>query len=127
MSEPNAFMGIQTFFKIPEILDEKKAMYDYYKHNLPGTFQEVLHSHNYNTIGFLTDLQIPPHIEYRKYYEPLNPYFPITNEVYQKIVCLPSWYGVDYEKITEDIIQYNEKIKSGNIIRQFSKSEVSPL
>lgn len=115
MSEPNAEYGLCTLEHLDEILDWKKKLYDYYKRRLPGIFQEIPHSSNYNTIGMLTTLKIPPHIECRKYYEPLSfeEHLKVTKYVFNKMVCLPSWYGVDYEKITHDILEYNENLNNG--------------
>lgn len=113
MSEPNADYGLKTLKSLDDILAWKKKLFNYYKAHLPGQFQVIPHNSNYNTIGFLTDLQIPVNIECRKYYEPLDLSLPNTKYVYNKIVCLPSWYGVDYEKIVNDILSYNEAYKSG--------------
>jgi dTDP-4-amino-4,6-dideoxygalactose transaminase len=121
MSEPNAFYGNSTFKEIDKFLDWKESLYHYYKRKLPGIFQEIPHSSNYNTIGMLTDLKIPPHIQVKKYYEPLDFSLPNTKYVYNKIVCLPSWYGVDYEKVVNDILEYNEALKSGRV-KTFSVS-----
>ncbi len=115
MSEPNAAYGLETLKSLDEILAWKKKLFNYYSSNLPGIFQQIPHSSNYNTIGFLTDLKIPSHIECRKYYEPLDFSLPNTKFVYNKIVCLPSWYGVDYEKITNDILEYNESLNNGRL------------
>jgi dTDP-4-amino-4,6-dideoxygalactose transaminase len=121
MSEPNADYGIMTLNSLDTILEWKRSLYNYYKKHLPGIFQEIPHNSNYNTIGMLTDLVMPPHIEFKKYYEPLDLSLPNTKYVYNKIVCLPSWYGVDYEKITNDILEYNEGLKSGRV-RTFTVS-----
>ena len=126
MSEPNAYRGIDTFRCLDEILEQKKTIYNYYKRNLVGIFQQVPYSSNYNTIGMLTDLKIPAHIECRKYYEPLDFSLPNTKFVYNKIVCLPSWYGVDYEQITEDINLYNESLNYGRL-RVFGDSDRQAL
>jgi dTDP-4-amino-4,6-dideoxygalactose transaminase len=107
MSELNAIWGIETLEHIDEVLEWKKKVYEYYKKNLPGTFQYIPNHSNYNTIGFLTDLYMPPEIEYKKYYLPLRFGLPNTNNVYGKMVCLPSWYGVDYEYVVERIKEFN--------------------
>lgn len=122
MSEPNAAYGLETLKSLDEVLAWKKKLFNYYSHHLPGIFQQIPHNSNYNTIGFLTDLKIPPHIEYKKYYEPLDFSLPNTKFVYNHIVCLPSWYGVDYEKVVDDILSYNEALKSGRV-----KSYVSEM
>lgn len=113
MSEFNARYFLQTVGYLDEVLDFKKRCYHYYKNHLDGQFQEIPIHSNYNTIGMLTDLKIPDDIEVRKYYEPLVTGFPNTDHVYKKIICLPSWYGVDHEKIVERIKEHNENIDHG--------------
>lgn len=115
MSEPNAAYGLETLKSLDTILEWKKMLFNYYSSHLPGIFQQIPYNSNYNTIGFLTDLKIPPHIECKKYYDPLDFSLPNTKFVYNKIVCLPSWYGVDYEKIINDILEYNEVLANGRI------------
>ncbi|KKL93657.1 hypothetical protein LCGC14_1872520 [marine sediment metagenome] len=111
MSELNAIWGLETLKHLDEILEWKRKLYNYYKKHLKGQFQEIPYNSNYATIGFLTDLKTPPEIEFKKYYFPLKLGLTNTNYVYGKIVCLPSWWGVDYEYITNRILEYNEVIK----------------
>ncbi len=72
--------------------------------------EKIPRDSNFATIGFLTEMKMPPEIEFRKYYVPLVSGFPNTNYIYGKMVCLPSWFGVDYEKVVERIIQFNERV-----------------
>ncbi len=106
MTESNAIIGLQTLTHLDEVLEWKKKVYEYYKENIEGQFQEIPKNSNYNTIGFLNteSLIIPEHIETRQYYKPIA-YVPDSNaqKVYDQIICLPSWYGVDYEQIVEEV------------------------
>jgi len=113
MSEINAIWGLETLLYLEEVMNWKKKCYYYYKRYLSGygTFQEIPNDSNFNTIGFLTDFKMPEQIDFRKYYFPLKKGFPNTNYVYGKMVCLPSWFGVDYEYITNRIIERNEVIR----------------
>ena len=95
MSEINAIWGATTLRRLDEMLEWKRECREYYEKNLPGEFQKIPIDSNNATIGFLTDMKMPPEIEFRKYYMPLESGFPNTNYVYGKIVCLPSWFGVD--------------------------------
>ena len=110
MSEIHAIIGLQTLVHLDEVLEWKAELKHYYKHNIDGIFQKIIYNSNNNTIGFLNvnNLKIPEHIETRQYYEPVA-YVPNSNaqRVYDQIVCLPSWYGVDYKKIVEDIKNAN--------------------
>jgi dTDP-4-amino-4,6-dideoxygalactose transaminase len=92
------------------VLSWKKEVYNYYRKHLDGIFQKIAESSNHNTIGILTSLKIPEHIETRKYYQPieLNNDLPNTEAIYRSIVCLPSWYGVDYKQIVNDINEFNK-------------------
>lgn len=108
MSELNAIWGLETLKHLDEMLKWKKRCYHYYKKHLEGQFQEIPNNSNYNTIGFLTELEIPGNIEYQQYYKPLVSGFSNTDIVYEKMICLPSWYGVDYKLIVELIKKKNE-------------------
>ena len=108
MSEVHAKTGLETLKFLDKILQWKKRVFEYYKKNLPNSqFQKVPYDSNYNTIGFLNlkKLKIPDHIDYRQYYEPI--YNSQRNDnsrfVYKNMICLPSFYGVDYKQIVEDI------------------------
>lgn len=113
-SEVHAIIGLQTLKHLDEVLAWKKKVYNYYSKNIPGQFQKIPIESNYNTIGFLNTehLIIPEKIETRQYYE--NQWedggksFPNAWYVYKNIVCLPSYYGVDYKQIVEDINEANE-------------------
>ncbi|MDH3324148.1 MAG: DegT/DnrJ/EryC1/StrS family aminotransferase [Candidatus Peregrinibacteria bacterium] len=110
LMEMNAILFLQLFPYLNEIKHWKNCVYKYYKTHLPGQFQEKAYDHNYNTIGFINTekLKIPEHVETRQYYEPLERGLPNTDYVYENIICLPSWFGVDYIKIVNDIKEVNE-------------------
>ncbi len=113
MSEIHAILGNTYLNHLNEVLIWKKDVYDYYRKHLDGIFQKTADSTNHNTIGMLTSLKIPDHIEIRKYYQPLHSdnyieELPNTEAIYKSIICLPSWYGVDYKKIVGDINEHNK-------------------
>lgn len=112
LSEIHAIFGNTYLNHIEEILNWKKEVYDYYRKHLDGIFQKTAESSNHNTIGMLTSLKIPDHIETRKYYEPiqLSKDLPNTEAIYKSIICLPSWYNCPYKQIVEDINEFNKKI-----------------
>lgn len=109
MSELNAVWALETLKHFDEILEWKKKCYYYYKNHLKGQFQEIPYHSNFNTVGFLTDMKMPPEIEFRKYYFPLDLKKTLLNttHIYGKIVCLPTWYGVDYERVVNRINGFN--------------------
>jgi dTDP-4-amino-4,6-dideoxygalactose transaminase len=112
MSEIHAKFALEGLKMLPKFRAWKKKVFWYYKHHLDGKFQEKCYDHTYNTIGMITDLEIPlGRLITRQYYEPLVPnVYRNTDYIYKNIICLPSWYGVDYKKVVEIINEYN----SGN-------------
>jgi len=111
MSELNALWGLETLERLDDVLEWKKSCYNYYKTHLKGQFQEIPHASNFNTIGFLTDYIMPSDVEFKKYYVPLKKGFKNTNYVYGKMICLPSWFGVDLEYIVDRILGFNERFR----------------
>jgi len=109
MSELNALWGLKTLERLDDVLKWKSECRKYYEKNLPGQFQKIPIDSNHATIGFLTDMEMPSGIEFKKYYEPLEKGLKNTDYVYRRIICLPSYYGVDYEKVVELILNKNER------------------
>lgn len=114
MSEIHAIFGLKYLNHIDEIMRYKKEAFDYYQNNLVGQFQYTKVTTNYNTIGMLTNLLIPDSIEVKRYYEPLSSTKGLKNTqfVYKNIVCLPSWYGVDYKEVVRRINEFTSVTKN---------------
>lgn len=112
MDEVRALIGCVYFQYLDIILSWKKMLYDYYKKNIPGQFQEIKNNSAYNTIGFLniTNLKIPKHIKTKQYYEPIwdNGIKNNTKKIYKQMICLPSYYECPYKQIVEDIKELND-------------------
>jgi dTDP-4-amino-4,6-dideoxygalactose transaminase len=112
MSELHAKVGLETLKSLDKVKKWKKKVFEYYKKNIPGQFQEIPNNSNYNTIGFLNTekLEIPEHITYKQYYEPIyNRKNSNSQFVYDNIVCLPSYYNCNYKKIVEDVLNENNR------------------
>lgn len=109
MSEVHAIVGLKTLEHLEEVIKWKVEVYNYYRKHIPGQFQKVPYDSNFNTIGFINTegLVIPESIETRQYYEPLKKGLKNTDYVYKNMICLPSWYGVDYKEIVRDILEDN--------------------
>ena len=61
-------------------------------------------------IGPVKKEEIPKHIEIKRYYDLIMDFqTPNAHYVRENIVCLPSWYPVDYKLITEEILDENRK------------------
>ena len=111
LSELHAAVGLITLQYRDDILEWKKEVFEYYSEHIPGVFQEVPYSSNYNTIGFLNvqELKIPANqFEYKQYYKPLKKGFLNSEFIYKNIVVLPSYYHCDYKKITKEILELNK-------------------
>jgi len=109
MSEFHAKICLEYLKKLDDYLKWKDKVFEYYRYNINGTFQVIPFDSSYNTIGFINTehLIIPKEIEYRQYYKPLEKGHRNADYVYNNIICLPSWYGVDYKKIVELIEDEN--------------------
>lgn len=112
MSEVHSIYGNLYLNHLDDVLKFKKKVFDYYSKHLDGTFQRTDRDSNHNTIGMLTDLKIPDTVETRKYYKPLGEsrvgLLDNTEEVYRRIVCLPSYHNCPYERVVELINEFNE-------------------
>lgn len=110
MSEFHAKIALEYLKHLDKFLAWKKRVFEYYRDHIEGQFQEIPYDSNYNTIGFLNinKLKMPENIEFRQYYEPLKRGLKNTDYVYENIICLPSWYNVDYKKIVDMINDTNK-------------------
>jgi len=117
MNEEEALKILYGLRVLPELLGWKKECYDEYKKAFPDCqFQEG--KGNHQVIGML----MPSHemrdkvvealketIEFKTYYEPLHlmskgsPPLTVTEDVFNRILCLPSWYGLNRRFVVESI------------------------
>jgi dTDP-4-amino-4,6-dideoxygalactose transaminase len=120
MPETNAIIGLNNLKNIGTLLEWKRDTYNFYKQAFPEfIFQKCAEGEsNHQVIGMLLDshdqqdkLREVEDIELKFYYEPLHKrsatfeagQLPNTMSVYERIVCLPSWYGVDREYVVNRI------------------------
>lgn len=96
---------------LDETLAEKRKIADYYRRHLPYRFQQIPHNSTHSKICFLCDeseeliLRAAKNdVECRKYYKPLVD-LPHSKTVYDRIVCLPAWIGVDLKAVVNAIQQ----------------------
>jgi dTDP-4-amino-4,6-dideoxygalactose transaminase len=117
MPETNAMVGVHALRKLPELLQWKQDSYNKYKMAFPD-FQFQEGEGNHQVIGMLMDSKeqrdkvfdmLKDEIEFKTYYEPLHlknkqsSPLPTTEDVFNRILCLPSWYKVDIDYIIESI------------------------
>lgn len=116
MSEIHAIIALENLEHIDEIKKNKSEVVEYYKNHLPFKFQKIPENTNYSVVGCLCENKkqrdniiekLNGKIEFRKYYEPLAVGTALVNTsyVYDHILCLPSYYGVDYKKVVEEILK----------------------
>lgn len=110
--EMSCVVALEYLSHLDEMLIEKKKISDYYRRHLPYKFQNIWNASTYSKICFLCDdsaklitKAASNGAECRKYYKPLVPDCPNSNDVYSRIVCLPAWVGVDPEAVVNAIQQ----------------------
>jgi dTDP-4-amino-4,6-dideoxygalactose transaminase len=117
MPEASAIIGLRGLRHLTELLDDKKSCFEYYKKQFPECqFQEG--EGNHAVIGMLFDSReirdkvlnaLKDEIEFKTYYEPLHLLnknsapMKATEDVYSRILCLPSWYKCPKEVIANKI------------------------
>lgn len=119
LEEFNAMLALENMKYLSMLMEWKRSTYYYYKEHLPLKFQEG--NGNFSVIGglfrdqatrdFVVEYATKKGMETKTYYTPLhsqNPSeagkLPVTENVYSRIICLPSWYGVD-RSLVVDIIK----------------------
>lgn len=117
MDEKAAIEGLEGLDHLQKLLEWKSETYDRYRKAFPDfQFQEG-QNWNHQVIGMLLDshqqqdklLKGCPEIEFKAYYVPIHRSFsykkslPVTEDVADRIVCLPSWYKVDREYVIRRI------------------------
>jgi dTDP-4-amino-4,6-dideoxygalactose transaminase len=124
MSEEHAINILQGLKLLPEILDWKADTYITYRNAFKDfQFQKGVNT-NHQVIGMLLDtheqrehvLKMCPDIEFKAYYEPIHTQFGVhdpnltnTDDIYRRILCLPSWYGVDRQYVISRIKEVLER------------------
>ena len=112
-----ADVGLQNLHYLDDILEWKDSCFLLYKHHFPMfKFQEG--DGNHAVIGMLLDsheqqklllTELKDEIEFKAYYEPTHIKYhypkplPVTEDIARRIICLPSWYGVQTSRIIRRI------------------------
>lgn len=107
--EMSCVVALEYLLHLDDMLAEKKKISDYYRKHLPYKFQEITHDSTHSKICFLCDNSEKliaradkNGVECRKYYKPLCD-MSNANYVYDHIVCLPAWIGVDPQAVVNAI------------------------
>jgi dTDP-4-amino-4,6-dideoxygalactose transaminase len=124
MPETSAIMALEGLRNVPDLLEWKRETYLMYKKAFPEfIFQQCNEGEsNHQVIGMLLDTHAQQEklkkelvdtgeIELKMYYEPLhlksekmdNLSMPNTMSIYERIVCLNSWTGVDRREVISRI------------------------
>jgi dTDP-4-amino-4,6-dideoxygalactose transaminase len=115
MDTDSAINILEQIKVLPELLEWKRDTYNFYRRKFPDfRFQEG--DGNHQVIGMLADtndlrdeiiMRTADKMDLRAYYKPLHLRttgtwnLPITEDVANRILCLPSWYGVDRDRVVE--------------------------
>ena len=115
MSEIHAAVGLAYLDHLEEIMERKRQIADYYRARLPllFTFQKIATDHAYGIFGTLVNKEVnceelrkklaEKGLETRAYYRPLSPEFKTTNDIYERMLCLPCYPSLDERKVVETI------------------------
>ncbi len=108
ITEIQCVFALEYLHRLDEMLAEKRRIAEYYRDHLPCKFQELKES-THSKVCFLCKNSeevitraAAAGVELRKYYKPLWD-MPNSNYVYDKIVCLPAWAGVDVERVMDAV------------------------
>ena len=109
LPEMSCVLAIESLSHLDEMLAEKRRIAAYYRKHLPYQFQEIPHDSTHSKICFLCDNSdeliaraAAAGVECRKYYKPLAD-MPNSDYVYDRIVCLPAYAGVDAETVVQAV------------------------
>ncbi|MEM2293299.1 MAG: DegT/DnrJ/EryC1/StrS family aminotransferase [Nitrososphaerota archaeon] len=107
MSEIHAVIGQVFLGKLGNILSQRARIWDYYRRYIPYKHQKILRSTSYSVYGFLADNReeiierVKDKMEVKTYYEPLYRGLPNTEYVANRIICIPSYVGVDMVEVVK--------------------------
>lgn len=126
MTEANAIIALENLWHLDMMLAWKKETYEMYRNALPQ-LQFQVGDGNHQVIGALfpnKELRdkvmntLKDDIEFKAYYKPLHlrnkqsPAMPTTEDIYNRILCLPSWYGVERTFVIDAITDViNKELK----------------
>ena len=109
LPEMSCVLALESLSHLDETLAEKRRIDAYYRKHLPYHFQEIPHDSTHSKICFLCDNSdeliaraAAAGVECRKYYKPIAD-MPNSDYVYDRIVCLPAYAGVDAETVVQAV------------------------
>lgn len=109
LPEMSCVLALESLSHLDDRIKEKQRIAAYYHKHLPYQFQEIPHDSTHSKICFLCDNSdeliaraAAAGVECRKYYEPLWA-MPNSDYVYDRIVCLPAYAGVDAEVVVRAV------------------------
>lgn len=103
--EMSCVIALEYLSKLDKMIYDKHMIAIYYRTHLPYQFQEIHLDSTNSKICFLCNdsedmiaMAAEAGVECRKYYKPLSD-MPQSRSIYDRIVCLPAWAGVDAEGV----------------------------
>jgi len=110
LPEMSCVLALESLSHLDEVVEAKREISDCYRKHLPYKFQKIEHDSTHSKICFLCDNSeeliaraAAAGVELRKYYKPLAD-LPNSDYVYDHIVALPSWSGVDAERVVAALL-----------------------
>ncbi len=109
LPEMSCVVALEYLSHLEDLIKEKRRIAAYYRKHLPYKFQKIPHDSTHSKICFLCDNSevviaraAAAGVECRRYYKPLWD-MPYSDYVYDKIVALPAWAGVNAERVVAAI------------------------
>jgi len=107
LPEISCVVALEYLSHLDEMISEKRKIANYYRKHLPYRFQEIPRDSTHSKICFLCNdseglikRAASAGVECRKYYKPLQD-LPNSRSVYDRIVCLPAWSGVNVKLVVD--------------------------
>lgn len=109
ITEIQCVFALEYLSHLDEVVNTKRDIAEYYRKHLPEYQFQLYKKSTHSKVCFLCDNSeeliaraSKAGVELRKYYKPLA-HLPNSDYVYDHIVCLPSWSGVDFERVATAI------------------------
>jgi len=112
LPEISCVMASAYLRTLDERIKAKKRINWYYRKHLPYQFQKIESDSTFSKVCFLCETKEESEeiikkttgiVECRKYYKPLVKSLKNTDDIYNRIVCIPAWVGCPTERVVEAI------------------------
>ena len=112
MTEFSAAIALKNWEKASRLLRQKEEGRKEYVSRLPNFRFQRCYRSAHSVCACLLDRPSQPivdalagEIEFKRYYQPIKEGLPTTDDIYNRILCLPNYDGVDREFVAKRIIE----------------------